>query len=205
MRLSSETAGLALQLLMLIQYMGMESEEKETETVLLHTCCGPCASHCIEALQSELHHVVLFYANSNIDTCAEFELRQREAERLAAIYGVELVVDPYDHASWLKAIAGFEAESERGGRCGLCFAFNLARAADYAKRRGVAGFTTSLTVSPHKVSQQIFAVGEQLDGFLPYDFKKRGGYQRSLELARKYGLYRQNYCGCEFSRRDGQG
>jgi predicted adenine nucleotide alpha hydrolase (AANH) superfamily ATPase len=182
--------------------MGRSSTDQPgAKRVLLHTCCGPCATYCIEKLQPD-YSVVLYYANSNIDTEMEFNRRSADAERLAGHYRISLIVDPYDHAAWLRAIAGYEAEPEKGNRCGLCFGFNLERAALYAEAHGFDGFTTTLTVSPHKVSRQIFAAAEPFAGFLPFDFKKGGGFQRSLELAQRYGLYRQDYCGCEFSRRD---
>ena len=171
--------------------------------VLLHTCCGPCASACVPRLREDGHDVTLYYANSNIDTAEEFARRRTAAEKLAAADGVALVADAYDHAAWLREVAdGFENEPEKGARCARCFRFSLARTAAYAAAHGYDAFTTSLTVSPHKVSSVIFAQGDAVaPNFLHCDFKKREGFKLSVRRAAELGLYRQSYCGCEFSRK----
>ena len=177
--------------------------------ILLHTCCGPCASACVPRLAEAGHDVTMFYSNSNIDTEDEFGRRLESAGRLAAADGVPLVADAYDHAAWLREVAaGYEGEPERGARCARCFRFSLARAARYAKEHGYDGFATSLTVSPHKVSPVIFEQGDAAASdagggamFLHEDFKKREGFRLSVRRAAELGLYRQSYCGCEFSRR----
>ena len=188
--------------------------------VLLHTCCGPRASACVPALREQGHDVDLFFSNSNIDAEAEFEKRLDNARTLADAEGVELVADAYDHADWLAKVAkGLEDAPEKGARCAKCFRYNLARAAAWAAEHGCEAFTTSLTVSPHKVSPMVFAAGEDAawtvsakhcggsaaatPSFLPVDFKKKDGFLRSLRRAGELGLYRQSYCGCEFSRRNG--
>ena len=171
--------------------------------ILLHTCCGPCASACVPRLQAEGHEVTLFYANSNIDTAEEFERRRAAAQTLADHDGVPLVADAYDHAAWLReAAAGYENEPEKGARCARCFRFNLARTAAYAAAHGFDAFATSLTVSPHKVSPVIFAQGDAVAAplFLHADFKKKEGFRLSVRRAAELGLYRQSYCGCEFSK-----
>ncbi|MBP5321912.1 MAG: epoxyqueuosine reductase QueH, partial [Kiritimatiellae bacterium] len=109
---------------------------------------------------------------------------------------------PPDHAEWLETVAkGFEQEPEGGARCARCFRYSLTRAAALRARHGCDLFTTSLTVSPHKSSPTLFAVGREVDAehFLPIDFKKKNGFLDSIRRAAEYGLYRQNYCGCEFS------
>ncbi len=144
----------------------------------------------------------MFYSNSNIDTAAEFEKRRASAERLAQNDGVGIVADEYDHEAWKREVAaGFENEPERGARCGRCFKFSLARTAEYAAKHGFDAFATSLTVSPHKVSAMVFAASDD-PKFLHEDFKKREGFRISVRRAKELGLYRQNYCGCEFSRAD---
>ena len=187
--------------------------------VLLHTCCGPCASACVPALRDLGNEVALFFSNSNIDAEAEFEKRLDNARTLADAEGVELAADAYDHADWLEKVAkGFEDEPEKGARCARCFRYNLARTAAYAAAHGYDAFTTSLTVSPHKVSRMVFEAGADAawgvsakdcggsaaaaPKFLPVDFKKKDGFLRSLRRAAELGLYRQSYCGCEFSRRN---
>ena len=190
--------------------------------VALHVCCGPCASACVPALHDHGNEVVLFFSNSNIDTEEEFEKRLANARKLAEAEGVEIVADAYDHADWLEKVAkGLEDAPEKGARCAKCFRYNLARAAAWAAEHGCEAFTTSLTVSPHKVSAMVFAAGEDAaweasakacggsaaaaPKFLPVDFKKKDGFLRSLRRAAELGLYRQSYCGCEFSRRQDDG
>ena len=168
--------------------------------MLLHTCCGPCASACVPRLREEGHEVTMFYSNSNIDSAEEFEKRLAGARRLAEADAVELVADGYDHGDWLKNVAaGLEDAPERGERCAGCFRYNLARTAAYAAAHGYDAFATSLTVSPHKVSRVIFEASAD-KRFLKADFKKRDGFRASLERSAELGLYRQDYCGCEFSR-----
>ena len=188
--------------------------------VALHVCCGPCASACVPVARSLGHEVALFYSNSNIDTVFEFEKRLDNARKLAEAEGVEIVADAYDHADWLEKVAkGLEDAPEKGARCAKCFRYNLARTAAYAVAHGYDAFTTSLTVSPHKVSAMVFEAGTDaawkmavkdcggsaaaVPKFLPIDFKKKDGFLRSLRRAAELGLYRQSYCGCEFSRRNG--
>ncbi len=166
--------------------------------LLLHVCCAPCAAGCVERLIEQGRRVVLFYSNSNIATAAEFERRLDSVRQLATIFKLPLEVDPYDHGAWLREVAGLEREPERGARCPVCFGFSLGRAAARAAELGV-NFATTLTVSPHKSSRMIFEVGGVYDNFEPWDFKKRDGFRRSRELARLYGFYLQNFCGCEFS------
>ena len=185
---------------------------------LLHVCCGPCASACVPVLKRRYGEVTMFFANSNIDTGEEFEKRLREAEKLAAVDGVKIVSLPYDHGEWLREVAaGYEHEPEKGTRCERCFRYNLTKAAEYAKANRFDWFTTSLTVSPHKVTEHIFAAAEEAESrvtgvrfnpwdsdvkphFLPCNFKAHGGYDHSVKRAVELGLYRQNYCGCEFSK-----
>jgi len=171
--------------------------------LLLHVCCAPCAAPSAELVIAERGgEPVLFYSNSNIYPREEYELRLEQVKRLAEIYGLRLIVDEYDHEAWLEAVKGWENEPEKGERCRHCFRFNLQRAAAAAARLGGYEFATTLTVSPHKDNATIFAAGAGLEGQVCYDFKRDNSTERSLELCRKYGFYRQNYCGCEFSRRD---
>ena len=142
----------------------------------------------------------MLFANSNIDTREEFERRKAAAERLAEVDGVAFAALAYDHDEWLREVAaGFESEPEKGRRCERCFRYNLAKAAAFARERGIAAFTTSLTVSPHKASRLVFAASDE-PGFLKVDFKKKDGFKLSVRRTAELGLYRQNYCGCEFSK-----
>ena len=153
----------------------------------------------------------MLFANSNIDTREEFEKRKTEAEKLAKHDGVRFAALPYDHEEWLREVAaGYENEQERGKRCERCFRYNLAKTAEFARTNGIESFTTSLTVSPHKVSSMIFEAAGSIEqsnnpnnrtiSFLPYDFKKREGFKLSVKRAEELSLYRQSYCGCEFSK-----
>ena len=180
----------------------------------MHTCCGPCASACVPCLKEMGREVTMLFANSNIDTKEEFDKRLREAEKLAVVDGVKIVALPYDQEEWLREVAaGYEHEPEKGARCARCFRYNLTKAAEYAKAHGFDEFTTSLTVSPHKVSPVIFHMGvvaaenvtgakwwDSIPQFICVDFKKGGGYDYSVKRAIELGLYRQDYCGCEFSK-----
>lgn len=173
--------------------------------VLLHVCCAPCASACVPRLKENGNDVTIYFANSNIDTREEFEKRRGEAQKLAANDGVELVCEEYNHEEWLKEVAsGLENEPERGARCEKCFRYNLKKAASFAAKEGFDAFTTSLSVSPHKISKQLFAAGKECEtdgvAFLEEDFKKREGFKISVKRAKELSLYRQNYCGCEFSK-----
>jgi len=171
-----------------------------TPSVLLHVCCAPCAAHPIEVLQ-QTYHVTLFFSNSNIAPREEYVARLQHVRRLVGLYHVALIEDTYDHDAWLEHVRGLEHEPEKGARCARCFAFNLSRTAEYAAVHGYHAFTTTLTVSPHKPAESVFAAGRQFPHFLACDFKKHNGYARSTACAKEHCFYRQDYCGCEFSRR----
>jgi predicted adenine nucleotide alpha hydrolase (AANH) superfamily ATPase len=173
--------------------------DQPARRILLHVCCGPCGTAAVERL-SEEGSVTLFYSNANLFPAEEYERRLGAVRRLAALCGVDLVVDEYDHTAWRAWVSGLEGEAEGGARCRRCFEFSLQRAAEYAHAHGFEALTTTLTISPHKDTVMIFAVGREVtERFLERDFKQTSGFRRSLELSRRYGLYRQNYCGCEFS------
>ena len=171
--------------------------------LLLHICCGPCGGGCLgrEEMISPERKVTLFYSNSNLDSAEEFERRLEFVKYLAEHFGADVVVDPYDHESWLKAVEGFEDAPEGGDRCRRCFEYNLSRTAALAEERG-ENFATTLTVSPRKSSRILFEVGGKWEHFEAIDFKKKNGYLIGRNFAKEHGFYRQNYCGCEFSRRD---
>lgn len=173
--------------------------------LLLHSCCGPCSSYVLEHL-TRYFEVFLSYYNPNIQPREEYDLRlENQLCVLGRMPGVTLVPCGYDGGAYDEAVRGLEDEPEGGARCTECFKLRLDFAAREAKRLGCDYFATTLTVSPHKDAQRINAIGEALAGkygvkWLPGDFKKRDGYKRSIELSREFGLYRQNYCGCLFSK-----
>ena len=167
--------------------------------ILLHCCCGPCSTVCIKRLISEGWSVVLYYANSNIFPFEENEKRYGELVKVSSYFNLKVIRGAYLHDKWLEFIKGYEDEPEHGKRCLLCFEFNLKDACRVARESGIRFFTTSLTVSRFKKSAQIFEVGEKYDGFQRIDFKKMDGFAESTKMAAQLGLYRQKYCGCEFS------
>ncbi len=184
------------------------SAEDRREKLLLHACCAPCSSYVLEYL-TEYFDITVFYCNPNITDRAEYDLRLEQLYKLCGnapfCKGVRIVDDGFAPDMYLAAASGFEDEPEGGRRCGKCFTLRLARTADYAAAHGFPLFATTLTVSPHKNARLINELAAAESGrsgvaYLPSDFKKRGGYQRSIVLSKEYGLYRQQFCGCEFSR-----
>lgn len=180
---------------------------KGRPSLLLHSCCGPCSSSVLQTLAG-FFEVTVFYCNPCIAPEAEYLHRLQEQERLLREMpfetAVPLLADTYDHAAFLEAVAGLEAEPEGGARCTVCFRKRLSRTAQVAKAQGFDYFGTTLTVSPHKDATRLNAIGQELAqeygvSFLPSDFKKKDGYRRSIELSKQYDLYRQEFCGCEFS------
>ncbi|MFO7841961.1 MAG: epoxyqueuosine reductase QueH [Fidelibacterota bacterium] len=167
--------------------------------ILLHTCCAVCAAASAERLREEGVEPVLFFSNSNIYPKEEYEKRLDAAEKLAKMKDLELVGDSYDHSAWRVAVKGLENEPEKGRRCAVCFDYSFRRTAEYARKHGFTAFTSTLTVSPHKVSRMIFAAGAAYPEFTDHNFKKKDGFKRSQEISRRLGLYHQDYCGCEFS------
>lgn len=179
------------------------------EKLLLHVCCGPCSTEVIARLAGEYELSLLFF-NPNVSPNDEFVRRALEAEKYAAARGIPISRDEYDHDAWLAAVQGLEGEPEGGNRCAVCFAFRLARAAAKAKEGGIALFTTTLTISPHKNAKLVNETGVKAARdagvrFLEADFKKKDGFKKSLHLSKEAGMYRQDYCGCEFSKRDREG
>ncbi|MDC7244298.1 MAG: epoxyqueuosine reductase QueH [Sphaerochaetaceae bacterium] len=179
--------------------MNNEHSENPAIPILLHCCCGPCSTSSIERLKSLGYEPHLFYANSNIYPVGEWEKRYDSLKEVASYFDIPVSRKEYDHGAWLDDVKGFENEIEGGARCARCFDHNLQQAAQEAAELGFEYFTTTLSVSPHKKSLTIFAIGNTKRGFVPVDFKKKDGFQRSIELSKELNLYRQNYCGCEFS------
>ncbi len=167
--------------------------------ILVHVCCGPCATSSIERLLEEGYEPVLFFSNSNIFPNEEFLKRYENLLIVAQHHNLEVIIDSWDHDQWLEWIKGLENEPEHGARCSRCFRFNLLRTEKKAKELSIPLFCTTLTVSRFKKSATIFAMGEDLEGFEPIDFKKKDGFTKSVKLAKEMNLYRQEYCGCEFS------
>ena len=181
-----------------------------TPTLLLHSCCAPCSSYCLEYLSQYFSITVLYY-NPNISPKEEFLKRSEEQRRLISQLPVKnpvsLVVEEYDPGEFYTAVKGLEHTKEGGERCFKCYRLRLERAAKYAAEHGFDYFCSTLSISPLKNAQKLGEIGAELSEiysveYLPSDFKKRGGYLRSIELSKEYDLYRQNYCGCEFSKKE---
>ena len=174
--------------------------------LLLHSCCAPCSSACLERLKDRFSITVLYY-NPNIDERAEYEKRKAEQIRFLQETGWANILDcDHDAAAFAKIAQGLENEPERGARCYKCYALRLEKTAQTAKEQGFAWFATTLTLSPHKNAEWLNELGEKFAatygvGYLYSDFKKKNGYRRSIELSNQYGLYRQNFCGCKYSKR----
>ena len=173
-------------------------------TLLLHACCAPCSSSVIERLAPYFNITVLFY-NPNIEPFEEYETRKEELIRLLDIMKIKYINAIYDNDEWHECIKGLEEEKERGKRCYACYQKRLEYTAKTAKKYNYDYFGTTLTLSPFKVAEWINEIGYDLEkkykvNYMPSDFKKQNGYKRSIELSNQYGLYRQNYCGCIYSK-----
>jgi len=171
--------------------------------ILLHACCAVCLGYPI-LLLSERFQPVVFFSNSNIYPSEEYDRRKNELVSYCENKGYEYLISEYAPEKWYKFIEGLESEPEKGLRCNKCFEFRLIESAQKAVELGISAFTTTLTVSPHKVSQNIFKVANcvaQNYGleFVEYDFKKNNGFVKTMQIAKENNFYRQQYCGCEYS------
>ena len=196
----------------------LEAVIKENESksrvprLLLHSCCAPCSSYVLEYL-SDYFEITVFYYNPNISPAEEYEKRAAEQQHLIrelpAKHPIHLVVGADEPERFYAVSRGLEQVPEGGERCFRCFRLRLEEAAKMAAEGGFDYFATTLTISPLKNAQKLNEIGEELSELykvehLPSDFKKKNGYKRSVELSALYGLYRQNYCGCVFSKRDAE-
>ena len=187
----------------------LENQEKGfIPTLLLHSCCAPCSSYILENL-SKYFKITIFYYNPNISPLEEYLKRKEEQKRLIremkCLFPVSIIDCDYDNSLYEEKIKGLENEPERGGRCSVCFRLRLEKTALKAKKLGFDYFGTTLTVSPYKNANLLNEIGKELENtyqvsFLVSDFKKKNGYKRSIELSKEYHLYRQNYCGCKYSK-----
>lgn len=175
--------------------------------ILLHACCAVCMAYPVEALknidQKGYEPFVWFY-NPNIYPEIEYLRRRDELIRYCEEKGYDYSIGDYDTEHWCAYIAGLESEPEKGERCNKCFEFRLDKAAEKARDMNIPFFTTTLTVSPHKVSKNVFIAGHNAAKkygveFVDIDFKKQDGFLKTMQLAKKNNFYRQQYCGCEFS------
>ena len=176
--------------------------------LLLHSCCAPCSSYVLEYLCT-IFDITVYYYNPNIYPEQEFYFRRDEQQRLVDKMGlsdaINVIACDYDSEKFYKSVKGLEDEPEGSKRCAACFELRLEKCAEYAKNNGFDYFTTTLTISPHKNSQVLNEIGAAVADkygvkYLFSDFKKKNGYKRSCEISAQFGLYRQDYCGCVFSK-----
>lgn len=180
----------------------------KNRSLLIHTCCAPCVSHVYELFAGS-HDVTVFYYNPNIAPREEYGRRLSELERFGRARGFPLVVGDYNVREWTLRVEKYADLGERSQRCWECYRFRLEESFRKAKEMGIAAVTTSLSISPHKDAAMINKIGKELEGttgvaFIEGDFKKNDGFRRSVELSREYGFYRQDYCGCVYSRRESE-
>lgn len=188
----------------------MEKPENKGKQLFLHSCCAPCSSYVLEYLRG-FFRITVFYFNPNITEDEEYQKRVAEQKRLIAEmnrqqgYPIEIIEGEHKKELFFNSVRGLEACKEGGERCFACYELRLRETALRAKEKGADYFTTTLSISPLKNAEKINEIGERLSAeygvtHLPSDFKKKNGYQRSVELSREYDLYRQDYCGCIFSK-----
>ncbi len=180
--------------------------KKARKKLLLHICCAPDATYGIEKFSKD-YDITLYFYNPNIHPEIEYRLRALELKRLARTLKVPLIEGPYEPERWFEAVKGLEDEPEGGKRCEVCFRMRLEDTASLAKEQGFDAISTVLTISPKKDAEKINRIGKEVAEkygvkWIAEDLKKRGGFQRSLELSARYGIYRQDYCGCIFSKKE---
>ncbi|SFO01044.1 hypothetical protein SAMN04487831_10616 [Pseudobutyrivibrio sp. UC1225] len=182
-------------------------KEGRVPSLLLHSCCGPCSSYCIEYL-SQYFNITVFYYNPNIYPDEEYYHRVKEQQRFIKAFPtkhpVEFIEGDYDKNRFYDIAKGLEHEPEKGARCHKCYELRLRRTAEVAAEKSFDFFTTTLTISPMKDSQVLNEIGIRIGeeagvSWLPSDFKKKEGFKRSTELSAEYDMYRQDYCGCVYS------
>jgi len=173
--------------------------------ILLNVCCAPDATHSIEKLRQDGYEPVCFFYNPNIHPKAEYEKRLEALKQLVKHNNAKLAPDiAYDPRAWFAAAKKFKDEPERGRRCEVCFEMRMDMSARQAKENGFEIFATTLTISPKKDAALINTKGREASqkygvNYMDTDFKKQDGYKKSVELTKKFGLYRQDYCGCSYS------
>ena len=174
--------------------------------LLLHVCCGPCSSYVLEYLSNYFEIAILFY-NPNIYPKEEYIRRKEEMEEFVskAYPNTKYIILDYNEKEFYDAVRGYEHLGERSERCFKCYELRLKKTVEYAKENGYDYFTTSLSISPYKVSSKLNEIGSNLEkeygiNYLYSDFKKKNGYKRSIEISREYNMYRQEYCGCVYSK-----
>ena len=181
-------------------------EQNRENKILVHACCGICSGYPISLLKAEGYIPVVYFCNPNLDTEEEFT-RRLEAQKTVCEYaGAELITETYNHQEFLDCTKGLENEPERGKRCDKCIELRLKKTLKKAEELGIREFTTSLVISPHKNFQRISQIGKNISSennnitYLSRDFKKKDGFLKTNNISKELKIYRQNYCGCEFTK-----
>ncbi len=193
----------------MLKLIEQHCSEKDVPSLLLHSCCAPCSSYCLEVL-SQYFNVTVFYYNPNIYPPEEYSMRVVEQERFInefpAKHPIRFVEGNYDTAKFYEMAKGMEDIKEGGERCFACYELRLSETVEYAKEHGFDFFTTTLSISPLKNAEKLNEIGKKLEEeyevkYLFSDFKKQNGYKRSTEISNEYEMYRQYYCGCVYSKK----
>lgn len=178
-------------------------EQSVNNKILIHACCGICSAYPISLLKEMGYEPVVYFCNPNLDTREEYERRLNAQKVVCMYHWVDLIAEEYQPDYFLLAVKGLENEPERGKRCDVCIRLRLSQAAEKARELGINKFTTSLVISPHKNFAKITEIANSVAGDLEYvaiDFKKKDGFLKTNKLSKELGIYRQNYCGCVFSK-----
>lgn len=182
-------------------------EQKENNNIILHACCGICSGYPISLLKEQGYNVIVYFYNPNLDTEEEYKRRLDAQKCVCERFDVSLIAENYNHSEYLEYVKGLEAEPERGLRCRKCIELRLRRTAKKAKELNTELFTTSLGISPHKDFNLILNLGEAIANefsikYLPENFRKQDGFLKTNKISKDLGIYRQNYCGCEFAKKE---
>lgn len=175
--------------------------------ILLHACCGICSGYPISLLKDMGYSVIVYFYNPNIYPQEEYQKRLTAEKKLCSHYGTELIEGNYEPDKYYEFIKGLENEPEKGLRCDKCFELRFTESAIKAKELGIEEFTTSMVISPHKNYEKLTAIGEKIAKeyglkYLPINFRKNDGFFKTNQISKELGLYRQNYCGCKFAKKE---
>jgi len=179
-----------------------------SKKMLLHICCAPCSTHVVESLKSDNKLTGYFY-NPNIHPESEYLLRENEMKSYADLINLDLVCEEYDPERWFELTSGMDDLPEGDKRCSICYEMRLNKCACYAEEHSYDIIATTLSISPHKNAEKINEIGSRIDDchklqFYEADFKKKGGFEKSIQMSKQFGLYRQSYCGCVFSKKESE-
>jgi UDP-GlcNAc:undecaprenyl-phosphate GlcNAc-1-phosphate transferase len=195
-----------VMLILVIAFSFLSAKQKNKPKLLLHVCCAPCSAYLIKEILNPDFAVTLYFYNSNLDTAAEYEERLKWVRIIASENNIPLIIEPYNHETWLSQIAGGENDPERGARCLICYRSRLDATAKLTKENNFDCFSTSLLMSPYKDTESLIRISKELAAtyqvsFLDRNFRTDEIYKKSQELAKASGFYRQKFCGCEFTKR----